>query len=121
MPENEKLIGDNGSGKTTLLRVLLGEEEADNGKIIKPARLSLGSLSQEANRNPKETILEEALQGAHKILPIKKALDEVTKKLTESTDEEILHEYEKLNQSTVKWVVMSFKLNSKVYNGPWFH
>ena len=98
MPENEKiaLIGDNGSGKTTLLKVLLGQEEADSGEIIKPSRLSLGSLSQEANRNPKPTILEEAMEGAYKFLPVKKELEKLTQKLTENSDEETLHEYEKV-------------------------
>ena len=85
MPEGEKiaLIGNNGSGKTTLLHILLGDEEADEGSVVKPPRLSLGSLKQEANRSPRSTIIEEAMDGATRLTQVKKRFEELTQKLSE--------------------------------------
>lgn len=60
-PEVERvaLVGPNGAGKSTLLNIICGIEEADSGKILKPARVNLGYLPQEPNSNPKSTVLEE--------------------------------------------------------------
>ncbi len=39
-------IGRNGAGKSTLLRVLLGEEELDNGEVTRHPNLQIGYLRQ---------------------------------------------------------------------------
>ncbi|HZZ70859.1 MAG TPA: ABC-F family ATP-binding cassette domain-containing protein [Pirellulales bacterium] len=39
-------VGRNGAGKSTLLRILLGDEELDQGEIIRHPRLRLGYLRQ---------------------------------------------------------------------------
>jgi ATP-binding cassette subfamily F protein 3 len=39
-------IGRNGAGKSTLLRILLGEEELDNGEVVRHPNLRLGYLRQ---------------------------------------------------------------------------
>lgn len=38
------LVGRNGCGKSTLCRVLVGDEELDDGQIVKHPRLRLGYL-----------------------------------------------------------------------------
>src|SRR6476660_3161335 len=50
-------IGRNGAGKSTLLRVLLGEEELDNGEVIRHPSLRLGYLRQHDPFLPEETSL----------------------------------------------------------------
>ena len=40
------LVGRNGHGKTTLFRIILGELEADAGKIMTPRRYSIGYVDQ---------------------------------------------------------------------------
>lgn len=46
--ENQKIgcIGRNGAGKSTLMRMVLGEEEADNGTIVQNGSLRSGYLEQ---------------------------------------------------------------------------
>jgi len=39
-------IGRNGAGKSTLLRILLGEEELDNGEVTRHPSLRIGYLRQ---------------------------------------------------------------------------
>jgi len=58
--ENIKVgfIGRNGAGKSTLLRILLGEEELDNGEVIRHSSLRLGYLRQHDPFLPGETSLE---------------------------------------------------------------
>ena len=51
-------VGRNGAGKSTLLRVLLGEEELDQGEVIRHPSLRLGYLRQHDPFLPGETTLE---------------------------------------------------------------
>lgn len=50
-------VGRNGAGKSTLLRVLLGEEELDDGEVIRHPSLRLGYLRQHDPFLPGETAL----------------------------------------------------------------
>lgn len=56
------LVGRNGSGKTTLFKIILGEEEPDEGQIVFPKNYRLGYLEQHI-RFTKPTLLEEACLG----------------------------------------------------------
>jgi ATP-binding cassette subfamily F protein 3 len=57
--ERVGLVGRNGTGKTTLLRILLGEENPDEGAVTVPAGYRIGYLSQRLSF-PCRTVLEEA-------------------------------------------------------------
>ena len=51
------LIGPNGCGKTTLLRVLVGEEQPDQGTVVRTyPDLRIGYLAQGLDLDPKQTI-----------------------------------------------------------------
>ena len=51
-------VGRNGSGKSTLLKILLGEEELDQGEVLRHPRLRLGYLRQHDAFLPGETVLD---------------------------------------------------------------
>ena len=40
------IVGINGAGKSTLLKIILGQEEADEGKVVLAKDIRLGYLSQ---------------------------------------------------------------------------
>ncbi|TVR44204.1 MAG: ABC transporter ATP-binding protein [Planctomycetota bacterium] len=50
------LVGVNGAGKSTLLRILLGDEEADNGTVHRSNDLRLGHLPQHDPFQEGETV-----------------------------------------------------------------
>ncbi|NLI77672.1 MAG: ABC-F family ATP-binding cassette domain-containing protein [Candidatus Riflebacteria bacterium] len=49
VPPGERiaLVGRNGSGKTTLMRIILGQETADTGRVVRPRDARIGYLPQE--------------------------------------------------------------------------
>jgi ATP-binding cassette, subfamily F, member 3 len=62
--ERVGIIGPNGSGKTTLLRALMGQEDADSGKIRWGANLEIGYYDQRLDDfDPDRSIVEEVSDG----------------------------------------------------------
>jgi ATP-binding cassette subfamily F protein 3 len=58
------IIGPNGSGKSTLLKVLLAEEDADDGELRWGANLNIGYYDQRLDQfDPDNTVYEEISQG----------------------------------------------------------
>ncbi len=66
LPENCKIgmVGRNGSGKSTLARAVVGEEELDDGDIIRHPRLRLGYLRQQDPFEPGESVLDFLLRDS---------------------------------------------------------
>lgn len=57
------IIGINGTGKSTLLRIIAGEEEADEGKIIFSNGLTVGCLGQNPEFDEDSSILKYVCEG----------------------------------------------------------
>ena len=60
VPANCKIgmVGRNGAGKSTLCRALIGDEELDNGQVVRHPHLRLGYLRQHDPFLPDETVIE---------------------------------------------------------------
>ncbi|MEM6911381.1 MAG: ABC-F family ATP-binding cassette domain-containing protein [Verrucomicrobiota bacterium] len=59
--ERFALVGPNGAGKSTLFRMILGQDQADEGEIERDEYALTGSLEQEAGDAGDESILEIAM------------------------------------------------------------
>ncbi len=62
--EKVGLVGPNGAGKTTLFRLILGEEQADEGAIEQPKRLRVGYFRQDVGELKGRSVLAETVAGA---------------------------------------------------------
>ncbi len=57
------VIGPNGAGKTTLFKMIIGEEQPDNGSIELGETVELGYVDQKRPLDPEKTIWEEISDG----------------------------------------------------------
>ncbi len=92
------LVGVNGAGKSTLLNILCGLEEPEDGAIVKSKDFIIGYLPQEPNPEPKETILEECMEGDNILYTTKADLEEVGKELEAGYTDEIYERFESLQE-----------------------
>lgn len=60
------MIGRNGAGKTTLIKILMGKEEADDGEVIFSDEVKIGYLSQGANFDEMEKVLDYLMKATNK-------------------------------------------------------
>src|SRR5690348_6450938 len=62
--EKVGLVGPNGSGKTTLFRMIVGEEDPDEGEVSVPKRLTIGYFRQDVEEMAGRSVLDEAIAGS---------------------------------------------------------
>src|ERR1700691_439256 len=62
--EKVGLVGPNGSGKTTLFRMIVGEEDSDDGAISVPKKLTIGYFRQDVEEMQGRSALDEAIAGS---------------------------------------------------------
>jgi ATPase subunit of ABC transporter with duplicated ATPase domains len=65
--ERVGLVGPNGAGKTTLFRMIVGEENADEGEISVPRKLSIGYFRQDVEEMSGRSVLDEAIAGSGRV------------------------------------------------------
>ena len=68
------LVGPNGAGKSTLFRMILGQEEPDNGTVALERGIRIGYLPQESAPIGEETVLEIALEVAPEMTAVRRRL-----------------------------------------------
>lgn len=64
------LVGRNGAGKSSFLKIICGLMQADSGEVTKKKDLTIGFLSQEFTLLENETVKENILDGASKIVAL---------------------------------------------------
>ncbi len=62
--EKVGLVGPNGSGKTTLFRMVVGEEEPDEGEVSVPKKMTVGYFRQDVEEMAGRSVLDEAIAGS---------------------------------------------------------
>jgi ATPase subunit of ABC transporter with duplicated ATPase domains len=65
--EKVGLVGPNGSGKSTLFRMIMGEEEPDDGVVSFPKRLTVGHFRQEVDEMSGRSVLDESIAGSGRL------------------------------------------------------
>ncbi len=79
--EKVGLVGPNGSGKTTLFRMVVGEEEPDDGEVSVPKRLTIGYFRQDVEEMSGRPVLDEAIAGSGRIGDLHHELEDLQKGL----------------------------------------
>ena len=79
--EKVGLVGPNGSGKTTLFRMIVGEEEPDEGEVSVPKRLTIGYFRQDVEEMSGRPVLDEAIAGSGRIGDLHQELEDLHKAL----------------------------------------
>ena len=65
--EKVGLVGPNGSGKTTLFRMIVGEEQPDDGDVSVPKKLTIGYFRQDVSEMSGRSVLDEAIAGSGRL------------------------------------------------------
>lgn len=65
--EKVGLVGPNGAGKSTLFRMIVGEEDADDGDISVPKKLTIGYFRQDIEEMRGRSVLDEAIAGSGRL------------------------------------------------------
>jgi ATPase subunit of ABC transporter with duplicated ATPase domains len=81
--EKVGLVGPNGSGKTTLFRMVVGEEEPDEGEVSVPKKMTVGYFRQDVEEMKGRSVLDEAIAGSgragdlhHELEDLQRALED---------------------------------------------
>ncbi|MDC9825132.1 ABC-F family ATP-binding cassette domain-containing protein [Devosia sp. ZB163] len=62
--EKAGLVGPNGAGKTTLFRMIIGEEQPDEGQVSVDRGTSIGYFSQDVGEMSGRSVVAEVMDGA---------------------------------------------------------
>ncbi len=100
--ENEKaaIVGINGAGKSTLLKIIMKQEQADEGEVILAKDKTIGYLSQHQDISSEKTIYEEVLDSKREIIKMEERLRDMEDKMNQLTGdklEQLLESYHKLS------------------------
>ncbi len=100
--EKEKLaiVGINGSGKTTLLKIIMGEENADDGQVVISKDTTVGYLSQHQDISFDNTIYGEMLETKRYIIDMEARIRQLELDMKKASGDEldkILETYNRLS------------------------
>src|SRR6516225_3155181 len=91
--EKVGLIGPNGSGKTTLFRMIVGEEEPDEGDVSVPKKMTVGYFRQDVEEMSGRSVLDEAIAGSGRLGSLHHELEDLQHAMS---DPERAHEMDRI-------------------------
>ena len=80
------LVGPNGAGKTTLLRIIMGEEQPDEGTVFFARDITIGYLEQETQLAGEKSALEEVVDSATEIKQLEKRIAEMEAHISDASE-----------------------------------
>ncbi len=83
--EKVGLVGPNGAGKTTLFRMIVREEDPDDGQVALDRGLVIGYFSQDVGEMKERSVLEATLDGAGPVSDAARLLHELEHALADPT------------------------------------
>src|SRR6266700_5648046 len=83
--EKVGLVGPNGSGKTTLFRMIVGEEQPDDGDVSVPKKLTIGYFRQDVSEMSGRSVLDEAIAGSGRLGTLHHQLEDLQHALGDSS------------------------------------
>ncbi|MCI8483988.1 MAG: ABC-F type ribosomal protection protein [Lachnospiraceae bacterium] len=98
--ERAAIVGINGAGKTTLLRIIIGELEADSGRVTLAKNKTIGYLPQNPDIEGNRTIYEEVLSAQEELISMQEKLIDMEQNMSALEGEELeqfLERYNRLN------------------------
>lgn len=100
--EKLAIVGINGAGKSTLLKIIMGEEEADEGQVVIGKDISVGYLAQHQDSYYDKTIFEELLSVKQDVIELQeqiRQLEQNMKNLEGTELETALERYTRMNHT----------------------
>ncbi|MDE5862991.1 MAG: ATP-binding cassette domain-containing protein, partial [Lachnospiraceae bacterium] len=100
--EKIAIVGINGAGKSTLLKIIMGEEEADDGQVVIGKDVTVGYLAQHQDSHFSRTIYEELQSVKQDIIDLQeqiRQLEQDMKHLTGNELQEALDRYTRMNHT----------------------
>ena len=82
------LVGPNGAGKTTVFRLLAGEENPDEGSVVKPDKIRIGYFSQNIEEMRGRSVMEEVCSAVGDIPGMQKRMRELETIFSEPCDDD---------------------------------
>ena len=61
------LVGPNGAGKTTLFRMIVGEEQPDEGEVSVPKKMTIGYFRQDVEEMSGRSVIDEVIAGSGRL------------------------------------------------------
>src|SRR5207248_5633854 len=86
--EKVGLVGPNGSGKTTLFRMIVGEEQPDEGDVSVPRKLTIGYFRQDVSEMSGRSVLDEAIAGSGRLGALHHELEDLEHALGDPSQSE---------------------------------
>ena len=81
------LVGPNGAGKTTLLRIIMGEEQADEGTVSFAKDVTIGYLEQETHLAGEKSALAEVIDSAVEIRQLEERIEQMEHEISSHADD----------------------------------
>lgn len=85
------VLGLNGSGKSSLLRIISGQDQNYQGKVVFDKDYKIGMLEQEPTLDPEKTVRQVVEEGVGPLVALIKEYEDVCNKLAEPLDDNLMN------------------------------